>query len=415
MKARPSGSMTVAALAGALLSSPAPALSADSAQPARSLGRALREGKTSVSLRYRYEQVSDDAPDVSGKQARASTLRSTLSYRTAAWHHTRLFVEFEDVTDIGLDHQHDNAGAGGLANGVTDRPVIADPDVTELNQLTLRYAHGETTIDLGRREIVLGTQRFVGPVGWRQNHQSFDALVLTQSSIPRTKLTYIYIDKVNRIFGDDKPMASHLLDAEVSFESGKLTPYIHRLDYDRVEDAGSSSLTFGARWHGQLVASERWSVPYQLELAHQQDAADNPSAFDVESVAVEIGAASERLELKAGFERLGADANQGRFTTPLATLHKFNGWADKFLQTPAGGLEDLYLSVRGSRGAASGTLVIHDFGSDAGSIDYGFEIDGEIKYEAPWKQVFALAFALYDADQFAADTDKIWLWTSWAF
>ena len=33
------------------------------------------------------------------------------------------------------------------------------------------------------------------------------------------------------------------------------------------------------------------------------------------------------------------------FTTPLATLHKFQGWADKFLTTPANGLEDLYATA----------------------------------------------------------------------
>jgi hypothetical protein len=33
------------------------------------------------------------------------------------------------------------------------------------------------------------------------------------------------------------------------------------------------------------------------------------------------------------------------FTTPLGTLHKFQGWADKFLTTPPNGLEDLYANA----------------------------------------------------------------------
>jgi hypothetical protein len=33
------------------------------------------------------------------------------------------------------------------------------------------------------------------------------------------------------------------------------------------------------------------------------------------------------------------------FTTPLATLHKFQGWADKFLTTPVNGLADLYVNA----------------------------------------------------------------------
>ena len=33
------------------------------------------------------------------------------------------------------------------------------------------------------------------------------------------------------------------------------------------------------------------------------------------------------------------------FTTPLATLHKFQGWADKFLATPVNGIEDEYVNL----------------------------------------------------------------------
>ena len=33
------------------------------------------------------------------------------------------------------------------------------------------------------------------------------------------------------------------------------------------------------------------------------------------------------------------------FTTPLATLHKFQGWADKFLTTPPNGIEDMYVNA----------------------------------------------------------------------
>src|SRR3546814_3361296 len=38
------------------------------------------------------------------------------------------------------------------------------------------------------------------------------------------------------------------------------------------------------------------------------------------------------------------------FQTPLATLHAFNGWADRFLSTPGNGLEDIYVGVGGKHG-----------------------------------------------------------------
>ena len=37
------------------------------------------------------------------------------------------------------------------------------------------------------------------------------------------------------------------------------------------------------------------------------------------------------------------------FTTPLATLHKFQGFADKFLTTPANGIRDTYIELATKR------------------------------------------------------------------
>ena len=51
-----------------------------------------------------------------------------------------------------------------------------------------------------------------------------------------------------------------------------------------------------------------------------------------------------------GFESLGSDDGVMGFRTPLATLHKFQGTADKFLVTPPGGLEDAFVGVAGSIG-----------------------------------------------------------------
>ena len=51
------------------------------------------------------------------------------------------------------------------------------------------------------------------------------------------------------------------------------------------------------------------------------------------------------MRLNAGYEVLGADNGVG-FATPLATGHKFQGWADKFLTTPGDGIEDVYIGWR---------------------------------------------------------------------
>ena len=113
---------------------------------------------------------------------------------------------------------------------------------------------------------------------------------------------------------------------------------------------------------------------------------------------------------------LEGSPGEGKFTTPLATLHKFNGWADKFLATPANGLEDLYLAVNGSvKKKLKWAAIYHDFSANEGDADYGTELDLLLSYRTAWNQTFGLKTAFYEADTHAADTDKIMVWTSYRF
>jgi hypothetical protein len=385
-----------------------------------SLAKALKKGKYKVGLRYRLETVDDDNPQFGGEDGEASTLRTTLAYTSAKWADLRLFLEFEDVSDLGLEDDHNNAGRAGLGNGV-NRPVVADPALTEMNQLTLQYTGiDKTALTAGRQEIALGDQRFVGPVGWRQNHQSLDAFRATTKAVPRTELTYIYIDQVNRIFGDNQHTTSHLLDAKIHITEnwGHVAPYYYRLDYDDAALAGLSTDTLGVAWFGTCTAfaDSGWTFPFRVEAAQQEEGDDNPNEVDAGYFRVELGGARPHWWVKAGYELLEGEPGEGSFNTPLATLHKFNGWADKFLGTPATGLEDTWIGFGGSTdNGFSGGVYYHEFTSDSMSLDYGDELNAVLSYKASWKQVFALKYASYNADDFSADTDKFWFWTSYSF
>ena len=96
--------------------------------PTEGTESAPNKGRILASLRYRYEAVDQIGLPEDGE---ASTLRTALGYETPAWRQMRLLVEFEDVTDLGLGHAHDNGATGHLDNGVTGRPVIADPEDTD--------------------------------------------------------------------------------------------------------------------------------------------------------------------------------------------------------------------------------------------------------------------------------------------
>ena len=117
---------------------------------------------------------------------------------------------------------------------------------------------------------------------------------------------------------------------------------------------------------------------------------------------------------KIGWEHLGGDGVSG-FQTPLATLHAFNGWADKFLVTPANGLDDRYASVSGKfgRGKFEGklgwTVAFHDFNADRGGADYGREWDASLSFPLPAGFSGLVKLADYRSDGFARDTRKLWL------
>jgi hypothetical protein len=112
---------------------------------------------------------------------------------------------------------------------------------------------------------------------------------------------------------------------------------------------------------------------------------------------------------------LGGSENDGQFRTPLATLHKFNGWADKFLNTPTDGLRDLYFTLNGSYEAFGWLIAYHDFRADTGGGRYGNEFDWQLTYRSDWQQLFAIKGAHYSADEFSVDTTKAWFWTAYTF
>ena len=162
----------------------------------QSLAAALRSGSASVTWRYRYEFVEDMAFD---RNAHASTLRTTVGYETSPYRGFTLQLEAENVRPIGSD-LYDNRGAAHRHNGRLDRPVVADPGLTQVNQAALRFAaSGGTAVTLGRQEILLDDQRFVGAVGWRQNHQSFDAARVVTDA--RGRLNYALVRNAHRITG----------------------------------------------------------------------------------------------------------------------------------------------------------------------------------------------------------------------
>jgi hypothetical protein len=393
---------------------------AEDAPQAETLGDAFYKGTPLLSFLYRYEEVDQEGFD---KNAHASTLRTTVGFKSLPYKGASFLIEAQDVTVLGNAQAYDNKGFEHLNNGVTDRPVVADPAQTTINQAYFQWKNSANKAQVGREEIIIGDARFVGNVGWRQNHQNFDAFTFTNSSLDILDISYRYLNRVQTIVGSSKGMASHLVNADLKFgKIGTLALYGYLLDFTRMENYGGSTSTLGGEFKGKLELGEDLGLLYELEYAMQTDYADNPNTnLEAQYYFLMAGIALKPITFKVGYEVLGGDKvedpddpleiNEGQFNTVLATAHKFNGWADKFLATPEAGLEDLFFKANGKFGSLKWLLAYHLFDANDGGSKYGNEFDALITYKASWKQTFGAKAAFYSADDFATDTNKVWVWT----
>lgn len=368
------------------------------AQP--TLIESLQKSVVKVNFRLRYEDVSWDGLQDSD----AFTLRSRLSYQSGDYKGFGFSAEFDDVRE--LDDVDYRTALNDTQNPGT--ALIPDPEGTELNQAFISYTNFNNQVRYGRQRILLDNQRFVGGVGWRQNEQTYDAFSIANKTIRYTNIFYAYVTNVNRIFGEANPIGdqdqkTHLLNVSYAgFGAGKLTGYAYLLD--NISAPALSSDTFGVRW----TSTVNDTFAYNLEYATQSEAGDNPVEYSTDYLLGEAILSVWKLKATLGYEVLGSDDGVRGFTTPFATLHAFQGWTDRFLDTPNNGIENAYLTVATTLAGVSLSASFHDLKSAENSIDYGTEFD----FSASRKfgpVVYTAKYADYQSDDFGSDTTKFWL------
>jgi hypothetical protein len=385
---------------------------------------AFGEIKPIIDTRIRMENVDQDGLP---EDARALTLRARLGFETGKAWNTSLLLEGEAVVPIQNDYRPDPAVPVKAAY-----PVVPDPEAYEINrfQLTNTSLPG-TTLTLGRQRIALDDQRFVGPVGWRQNEQTFDALRMVNRSVTNLTLDATYLNRVNRLFGDDSRQGDYkgdtfLLNAGYQTRIGKISAFGYLLDFEPIvtipaglNPVRDSTSTYGLRFAGEKPVG-KIKLAYSASYATQTDYADNPLEFDLDYKFAELTATFRQFSFGVGTEVLEGNGLPGLagkgFTTPLATLHKFQGWADKFLTTPANGLEDLYATASVTlKGVASldtlGFIAsFHDYDAEQISADYGKEWNVSLAAKLKRFNVM-LKYADYRQGTVPAvgrDTEKLW-------
>lgn len=427
----------------AVLTVPAIGQAATFSDELSDLREAISFGKVTGAARYRYENV--DQSNLT-HEANASTLRVALGYESKSYHGVSGFIQFEGVFGLNGDDHYRNA-----ENGLTTFPLVADTPTVEMNQAYGQYIcpkdSWKTAVRWGRQEVLLGNQRLVGNVAWRQDQQTFDGGSVTStpynSDGTSLMLGYNYIYRVNRIFPDDSQvnpfqgrldMETHVGQALVKVDGiGQLHLYGLFLDYSDGYAApvtNNSSATIGARASGTIRATDDVAVLYGAEYASQSDYGSNTNDYSKAYYQAEIGAAAFGFTAKYGYNVLEGESATEKFTTPLATGHAFNGWCDQFLNTPNNGLEAHLLSLAYVPPILKGltlTVNYYIFNAENTSDHIGDELDLQAEYKVasfPGLLV-GVKYADFDGDEIAGnivgttagaeELTKFWLYTQYAF
>jgi len=362
--------------------------------------------------RLRYEHVDQPTTD-----ATALTVRLRGGFEVRHTSGLSFLAEAEGTLAI-IDNYNAFPFAIADSQRRPQHSVVPDPMNIDLNRLQLQYRTKPAVITVGRQRINLDDQRWVGSVGWRQNEQTFDA-VRAEGKFGSVSLDAIYSNSQRTIFGVEAG-PRQALDGDF-FMGGagvKLGPvqargFAYLLDYDEPFFLANSSQTYGLRLIAPVPVSNGVKLNLAGSYARQSDYGDNPSNYSADYVAAEGALAINGFVLTGGWELLGSDDGQA-VQTPLATLHKFNGWADVFLTTPSAGLQDAYGGIAytfagvNALPGLNAAVMFHQFDSDVGDVEYGTEWNASVGLKLGRVGLLA-KYANYNAAGFGVDTEKVWL------
>ena len=309
------------------------------------------------------------------------------------------------------------------------RPLVGDPQSIGLYRAQVQYRADAFILTAGRQRIALDDERFVGTAAIRNNGQTFDAVRAELVPVKGVKADLSYVWGVRTVWGIDgtgarpRSIGGNSVLANLGWATpiGTLTGFAYLIDADEAALQGYrlSSQTYGARLAGSRPLGTA-KLAYQASWARQSDYHRNPNDYAADYWLADVALDLNGPRLGGGYEVLGADRGQAlaSFQTPLSSIFKFQGWADKFTTTPADGIRDLYASTGwgwkqvGPVKALGLSAIWHRFESDRLVRHYGNEID-LLAQGKVGRTTASLRYADYQADRFGTDTQKLWLQLDW--
>jgi len=376
------------------------------------------EPRLSGDFRLRYQSLNRDDFAENGQ---ALTLRFHGALEAKIFDKTSFLAEIEGVTALIDDY---NDGTGNLL----EFPVIPDPEGIELNRLqVITEAIPQTRVTIGRQRLALDDWRFIGAFPFRQNDQTIEAVRLEITAFGSGILDVGYFNKVHRPLGNNN--INGVFRGDSFFANYNLATKIGRVSifhYATELETGpegilrniESSQTTGARVLGRRDW-EDFSIVWEGSYARQRDYLDNPNDYAADYGLAELTLKPGAFSFNIRGEVLGSD-NGVAVQTPLASLHRFQGFSDQFLSTPDDGIRDYSTTVQydfGQIGPFSDVKSFarhHWFEADTDGRNYGRELNLSLK--AKFNKIgFALEYADYKAETFSSDTKTVFLTTKVSF
>ena len=300
--------------------------------------------------------------------------------------------------------------------------LIADTESSRFTKLYVQKSFGDVNVIFGDRPINLGNQRFVGSVNWRQMPQTFGALS-AETDINENAHVYGAVlfkrNGVTQATTKEYNTGSLLLNGTYKVsDSLNLEAYGYL-----IEDTHN---TLGIKGKGSVSIGMENPVSYEVEVAVQADPSITTDAYsgDVSTKYYRVEAESKlkSVSFGLGFESFGdKDSGTTGFSTPLATLHKFNGWSDVMASRAAtgdaNGFSDLFVSVGLNDVIGMPSLSYHVFNSVTNDIEYGSEIDFSVSKKVSDRLTLSAKAAIFSAGDASAlsDTNKFWIMASSSF
>jgi len=289
------------------------------------------------------------------------------------------FVQIQDTRNFG--------------DGVS---TLSPPDGTfDLHQGYFKLTNlfdAPLSLKVGRQKLVYGTQRLVGGVEWSNQARTFDGGVLAYDG--ETASVDLFAARLPPRFDNSRGGADNLIGL---YSTWALTPNqtldVYAIfDNDSGEVTGTDETRLTRFTPGVTLKGSVSQLSYTLEGIYQGgEQAGNPiQASLLSAFAKYTFDTSRRPSIGAGYTRLSGDDptddEDGTFQTLFATNHKFYGFMDYFLGTPAAGLQDAHLKL--SAGLSEKISVganIHHFveaeGGSGSTDTFGQEVDLTLSYQ----------------------------------